>query len=264
MTDLRAKSWRCGAGGALVALSAGLMTLMTGCGKKPGNPCIRQQTPDCTDSKTMVKCEAGRWVAFPCGGPRGCDATTSWWAHCDQMIARSGEACRPSGLYRDPVVLACSTDAKALLICKDNTFGPVTQCNGPKGCRVGVREDLLDCDIDTAKVGDSCITPTTVKACSSDHQSVLFCDAKTERWSTGIACPGAACLGGTCTKDYAREGDPCALGAFEMCAEDGRAKLLCKDEKRSVVVPCDGPRGCEAATAVPYTPMFCDQKTGVR
>lgn len=116
------------------------------------------------DKTTSLVCDKGKFVAFEtCRG--GCkvagDSVT-----CDTSGAQRGDLCTQPG------ALACGSDGKSRLVCKDGKYAADRPCWGPLGCHAG---DFA-CDESIAEEGDRCSLPGFV-ACAKDGSRELVCQS---------------------------------------------------------------------------------------
>jgi hypothetical protein len=198
------------------------------------NPTGTNETATCSpDKKEMVYCTDGVTRRVACLGKKGCRPNNKDIL-CDQAIATVGEACEKN-------VVACNTDGKTFLRCREGKLAEERLCRGPKGCSESSAGEVL-CDDSVAELGDACDDGRFV--CSGDHRSVLLCLA-------GKYAPYHTCRGErpcetkrnevTCDMHLADVGDPCH-GEVSACTVDGKKMLDCKEGKFAVRGPC---RSCE-------------------
>ncbi len=134
---------------------------------KAGDSCSTQDQADCKDDRSIVTCDDGKFVEFPCNGPAGCKKE-GVLIKCDESLGKVGDPCATAN------TLACATDGSAQLACTDRKWVLSRDCRGPNKCAA---EGLyVKCDQTVAKVGDSC--DDTAAACSVDGKSVLECADK--------------------------------------------------------------------------------------
>lgn len=100
-----------------------LFTLaITGCASGPGDSC-EPSDGRCEGGASALLCVDGELRRLRCGGETGC-GTREGSAHCDQGLARAGEACAGA--------TACSEDRSTLLVCRGGRFVEGARC--PHGC----------------------------------------------------------------------------------------------------------------------------------
>jgi hypothetical protein len=134
---------------------------------KAGETCSTQDQADCKDDKTIITCDQGKYIEYPCKGPTGCKKE-GVLVKCDESLGDVGDACSHNGNY------TCASDGSAQLVCTERAWVLSSHCRGPKKC---VPEGLyVKCDQTVAKVGDSC--EEKAAACSDDSKAVLECADK--------------------------------------------------------------------------------------
>lgn len=125
------------------------------------------------DRASVVQCQNGQWVLLQsCPGARGC-GVESGMLRCDSMpgaaapaASAAGEACAAEGGY------GCTSDRRALTICRGGRTVIASTCRGQRGCSVG---QAVDCDHSVAAPGDPCESSTEI-ACSTDRRALLRCN----------------------------------------------------------------------------------------
>ncbi len=146
---------------ALLALTAA----PSGCKlmKKPaaGEPCSKPDQYVCTGATAALYCNAGTYMALPCGGPKGCSGVGAA-ARCDDDLANVGDACVTSVAGSN---YSCSKDLKTEIMCQADKFVLDRPCKGPTACQV--KNNAIYCDDSVADVGDPCTMGKY--SCSSDH-----------------------------------------------------------------------------------------------
>lgn len=127
-----------------------------------GDACHFDNDYACTTDKQLVlRCTANKMVAYnACRGPNACVIKEEPVEHkiefdCDDSVAQLGDACDTENEE------ACSTDKKALLICKGAKFSAHKTCAGPQGCVFEPKGDRYFCDGGSGggKVGAVAATP---------------------------------------------------------------------------------------------------------
>jgi hypothetical protein len=199
-----------------------------------GSPCDGESV-DC-DGKTLVKCIAGQYRHFPCGGANGCTHDLEG-VSCDSTIGAPGDACREGSV-------ACTADKGGMLHCKQGVYVRDKSCRGPKGCAVDPKNEegkvMLSCDSTLAVLGEPCIDGGS---CSADKQSILTCEKG--KYAVFRRCRGTVAECKYDEKDKSFEcaesgvgevGDPCDGGG--ACASDGKALLECKSGVLAVRSRC--------------------------
>lgn len=98
-----------------------------------GEACKKPNAKACSlDQAEVLSCVEGRMAAlYQCRGEGRCNSTSGKLT-CDQTIASSGDRC-DAGLDGH---VACSTDKKALLVCKDERFVVSERCKPGTRCAV--------------------------------------------------------------------------------------------------------------------------------
>jgi hypothetical protein len=133
----------------------------------------------CTADKLQsLVCKSGKFVAVEtCRG--GCVVKGGAVA-CDTSGAQKGDACTQAG------ALACGSDGKSRLVCKDGKYAADRPCWGPGGCHAG---DFA-CDESVADEGDPCSVSGFV-ACAKDGSRELVC-------TSGAYVASLTCKKGIC------------------------------------------------------------------
>ena len=131
------------------------------------------------DKTTSLVCDKGKFVAVEtCRG--GCTVAGDT-VTCDTSGAQKGDLCTQPG------ALACGSDGKSRLVCKDGKYAADRPCGGPRGCQP--REDFA-CDESIAEEGDPCSLSGFV-ACAKDGSRELVCES-------GAYVGSLACKTGIC------------------------------------------------------------------
>jgi hypothetical protein len=128
------------------------------------------------DHKKGLVCRDGRWALWrTCKGPDGCTWKGKSNVECDATAADASDPCGVAGS------VACSSDKKSLLICRNDKFETYKACRGPNGCVIkkgggapsaGAR--AADCDNSVGQEGDACDVMDD-KICAVDRKSQLIC-----------------------------------------------------------------------------------------
>jgi hypothetical protein len=150
----------------------------------PGRPCMGEEDEyACTSNgKRALVCNKGKFDLYlECRGMDGC-RMAGHTPTCDQSVADKGDPCKKSG------ALACASDQKQLVICKDGKFAVHRHCRGQKGCTND--GEAPSCDESLSRAGDPCGVPGQV-VCSEDGKEELVCQ-------TGVYMVSRACKAG-CT-----------------------------------------------------------------
>ncbi len=199
-------------------------------GSSVGSSCAAG-TMKCTSSTGALYCNAGKFAAMNCGGPKGCDDSGKGVA-CDNTVASANDVCDEEKEY------ACTPDKKSRLECKANVFAVASVCGGEKGCYW--TGNSIRCDTDAATAGDVCDTEDDV-ACSIDKRFALKCTG-------GKYTPFDTCKGDDgckidashvrCDTTLGDVGDPCT-GDEPTCESGKRNLLVCQGNKYAVKDSCD-------------------------
>ncbi len=157
---------------AKMALLATLLASPLACDKgfgkpKVGDTCSTQDEADCQDDKTIVTCDQGKYIAYPCKGAAGCKKE-GVLVKCDESLGDVGDACSHDGNY------TCATDLSAQLVCKERKWEMSNPCRGPAKCKT--EGPYVKCDQTFAQIGDAC--EDKAAACSVDNKEVLECAEK--------------------------------------------------------------------------------------
>lgn len=139
-------------------------------GNKSGDPCSADDegAATCTNQDGMLACHAGSYALLPCRGSRGC-VNAEGRALCDTSVAEPGDACHDENLK------GCSSDATAVLICRQHSMQRFYWCRGPSGCTASAGK--LSCDTSIARLGDACDKKLEGQAfsCTPDASAILVC-----------------------------------------------------------------------------------------
>jgi hypothetical protein len=210
---------------AIVATPSGCKLI-----KKPtaGEPCTKPGVYYCINPTEAVYCNAGTFVALPCGGPKGCTGVSAAGV-CDDDLANVGDACVTSVAGSN---YSCAKDLKSEVMCQADKFVLDRPCKGPSACQV--KSNAIYCDDSVADVGDPCTMGRY--SCSSDHVTELGCMGA--KFAARMSCRGPSQCGYNattknvfCDKTVALVGDPCDTEGFKTCAADGKTLLSCSASK---------------------------------
>ncbi|MFO0660030.1 MAG: hypothetical protein U0165_09400 [Polyangiaceae bacterium] len=94
---------------------------------KVGDTCERGRS-DCGDDKTEMICQAGKVIAVPCKGTRGCYEEGSQ-IRCDVSGNEAGDPCSTD----EEGSGQCASDHKNMLKCEKGKY-VIEACKGAKGC----------------------------------------------------------------------------------------------------------------------------------
>ena len=175
-----------------------------------GDPCIGvADSYACSvDHKKGLACRDGKWALWrTCKGEGGCTWKNKNKVECDATAADNGDPCGSAGS------VACSSDKKALLICRAEKFEMYKACRGPSGCVVKSQAG-----------GPSTASPTTLPTAlptASPTQRSADCDN-----STG------------------QEGDACDVQEDRICSVDRESQLVCHGPKYVKEKECRRAGGC--------------------
>lgn len=149
---------------SLIVLALACSSETTASEQKVGGSC----TPPaalCDTDKLLLRCQDGKYAAFPCNGPRGCKQESDV-ALCDDSTTQLGEACFGEGSK------ACAPDGTRFLVCRNGKREESSECLGPDKCRLD--GDKSRCDQTIGREGGDCDTIGTY-ACSVDETKILEC-----------------------------------------------------------------------------------------
>jgi hypothetical protein len=222
-----------------------LLGVLAGCCKpKPGDACDKGKAA-CLDDKTELACQAGRYVAAPCKGPRGC-AMVNKAIQCDITGNVAGDPCSTD----DEGNGACASGAKTQIVCRGGRYALDT-CRGPAGCKP-VPEGS-ECDKTIAAVGEPCgKLAVGTDACSVDGKSILTCVGGAFALAHPCRGPGGCSLKeshAVCDRSVVDPGESCAelTVGRHACSTDGKSALTCRDGRFALDRACKGPKGCRVA-----------------
>lgn len=222
-----------------------LLTVLFTAACKPavGSSCEKGEAR-CTDPKTELACQAGRFIETPCRGPGGCELTLLG-TRCDFSANQSGDACSAD----DEGAASCA-NRDVMLSCHGGRYASLP-CRGPQGC---VNTDgRAQCDTSLAEPADPC-RAENLKACSYDGTQVLIC--KQGAMQHFYLCRGpAGCKQANgklkCDTSLAKVGDACDQkleGEAFACTPDQRAILGCKGGAFALDEACKAGQKCTALT----------------
>jgi len=118
------------------------------------------------DKQHALVCKNGRFEPYlECRGKAGC-TMLGRAVSCDTSVAEKGDACKTQG------AVACGTDQKHMLVCRDGTFVVYRYCRGQYGCFN--KGETPSCDETLSLAGDPCGIPGQV-VCSVDGKNELVC-----------------------------------------------------------------------------------------
>ena len=136
-----------------------------------GDACMNdgEEQVACTPDKTRaLVCKGGVFErSLECRGKGGCVVTGRSTVTCDTSVADKGAPCRTQGS------LACTSDGKQMVVCRNGAFDLHRQCRGARGCQV---TDAPSCDETLALEQDPCGMPGQI-VCSVDGKSELICQS---------------------------------------------------------------------------------------
>lgn len=166
-----------------LASAALLLAALLACkSSKPaaGGSCSEEGDNECENATTHLACKGGKWVAYGCKGPKGCEVTGDV-VSCDATVAEANAPCD------DPGNGACTVDKQGYLECKDGKWLLVSDCLGPKACSVTDEgaSYKVNCDETLAKIGGACDTSGDI-ACSVDKKAQLKCS--NSKWEKEEDC----------------------------------------------------------------------------
>jgi hypothetical protein len=187
-----------------------------------GSACSGDWAACTPDGKQFLECKGNKLVQTgTCSGPRGCYPSGNE-LRCDQSQANPGDICSGDGV-------ACGTDPKQLMRCKDGKFVLDGACRGASGCRdIAGR---IECDQTIGAVGDKC--EGTGSACDPDGKALLTCkNNKLERVNACRGPEGCQVVGPNvrCDRSVGVVGDTCE-GDSAACSQDGKSLLTCRSGK---------------------------------
>jgi hypothetical protein len=202
-----------------------------------GDPCEKGKAA-CLDPQTELECQAGRLVAAPCRGPKGC-AVSQGVQTCDFSANVAGDSCATI----DEEVAECAPSKKARVVCRASKY-VVEPCKGPRGC-FDEGGDRVGCDATLAEEGDPCSGGTDgapYLTCSVDRTKSLRCDGG--KLVVDELCRGTggcdASQGAELVCDHGAQsaGDPCGADGGYECSGDKNTLLVCKERRWTVARTC--------------------------
>jgi hypothetical protein len=124
----------------------------------------------CTaDKARALVCRDGRYALWrACRGPDACQIEGGRNVRCDTTLGEPGDPCAQQGTY------ACSSDARAMLLCDGSTLAPASSCRGPGGCHIQRDTRKVECDDALAEEGDPCDQAKRI-TCAVDRKAELVC-----------------------------------------------------------------------------------------
>ncbi len=222
---------------------------LVGCKHKVGQKCSPGKEY-CSPEGALFCGEDGTLKLMPCHGPKGCKATAGK-VSCDTSTVVVGEGCNTPEDYFE-----CTTDKKAVAVCKSEKWVNEATCKGVKGCRSS--SDGISCDSTTADTGDECHTNGNY-ACTPAKDQLLQCTDNA--FAILSSCRGPAGCSSRediaakttnfrCDSSLAQEGDVCEIANDYTCAVDKKAVLVCQSGKWAVHKPCAGACSIDASNNV--------------
>lgn len=176
--------------------------------KRAGGQCTGKDY-ECTSDGTMLICQDGVFVEYPCRGPHACREEDSIFS-CDQTVAAEGDRCQDvqEGAF------ACNTDGTAKLQCTGGVFERRGEC---PGC-------YLDENIEIAcrwRPGDACVAPQF--GCA-DSATAMEC--------VGNVLQTAPCMGprGCGIRGVAMDCDATIARSLDTCLSDGEGEASCSTD----------------------------------
>lgn len=122
------------------------------------------------DKKHAVVCKGGKFVPYlECRGGNGC-TMDGRIVNCDLTLSEPGDPCKKED------VLACSDDAKQMLVCRLGKFQSYRFCRGQFGCTA--KPEGPACDESLSQIGDPCGVAGQI-VCSTDGTTELICQGTT-------------------------------------------------------------------------------------
>jgi len=185
------------------------------------------------DDKALLTCAHGRWdTQAKCGGSKGCSSAGTNLS-CDQSVGTPGDGCTHEGR------MACTSDGRERLVCKDGKMVEELSCGGPAACHVDGTD--VSCDGPAHLLGAPC-QPEGSAACMADGKTHLSCkggknvDPVTCHGAHGCALVEAGMI--YCDRSLAEAGEPCVTDKAPACSVDGTQMLACKDGAYATVRAC--------------------------
>jgi hypothetical protein len=168
---------------------------------------------------------------------------------CNKKEVKAGDPCEKQG------EIQC-VDKKNGAFCTNGKW-EVMACEGPTGCMSVAGSG--SCTHHEYAVGEPCFDEGKPE-CSGDKKTMLKCE--NAHWKALNECKGAlGCVanaeGAKCDLGASAPGDACTKEneGNGSCTEDGKALLLCKNEKMVVAAQCGGRHGCRQRG----TELVCDE-----
>ena len=218
---------------ALVAIAAMLFACRR---PAPGDACEKGKAT-CLDAKTELQCQAGKLMAAPCRGAKGCDVAADMQT-CDFSANVEGDVCSAD----DENIAQCAADnKKARVVCKAGKY-ILEACKGPGGCSED-GGDKVRCDGTLADEGDACPTDEpSYFTCSVDKKEALRCETgklvidEHCRGPGGCDASNGADL--ACDRGPQSIGDPCGAEGDYECNAEKNTLLVCKEKRWSLEHAC--------------------------
>lgn len=216
--------------------------LAASCSKKPkaGDKC-EQAARACVDKTQGLYCADGVYQADTCKGPKGCYEEQGL-TKCDLTGNDNGDPC-PAALDGYSV---CRADRKTRAMCKGGKY-VVESCTGEDGCTTE-SPGMARCDRGDPAPGESCTSDARLQFCASDKKAFVTC--KDGKFVVRQKCPGPnGCRNMSagvisCDPNGAfAVGDDCFF-LQNVCTQDGKTLLGCKDGKFALDKECPGPKRC--------------------
>jgi hypothetical protein len=243
----------------VLSLVVGLVVLSAGCKPKVGAKC-KPGAVVCTKEGALFCGDNNKYVATGCHGPAGCTSAGTA-SSCDATLAIAGDGCEVEGN------IACATDKKAQLDCKNHTWVVGATCKGAKGCEF--KDEELFCDHTLADKDDPCHRDGQI-ACTNDRALILKCQnnvfvavdaCRGPKSCTFEEHPERDLVEFDCDDSFANDGDPCNSEGFFACAVDKKSINTCRSKKFALVKTCPGAKGCTVDADGQH--LHCDQASGV-
>jgi hypothetical protein len=105
-----------------LAIALAMAVMFLGCATMHAGASCTGNAASCTDAKSALACESGKYEAFACTGALGCQQTDAGAVLCDQDTgAVANTACAPAynGLAQ------CAGDKSAVLLCQGGAWTPI-------------------------------------------------------------------------------------------------------------------------------------------
>ncbi len=150
---------------------------------EPGDICTVDDEYACTPDKgRALHCVNGKYERYlECRGKGKC-TQLGQQVQCDTSIADKGDLCKTQGQ------VACTSNSKEMVICRDGKFASYRFCRGELGCANNAANP--SCDESISMEGDPCGLPGQV-VCSIEKDYELVCQGGT--FAKSIACRKHGC-----------------------------------------------------------------------